>query len=229
MKKALVYIIVCIFLSSCDSCIKKTIYYNTVVVHAAPFTSAVDFFEHGKILKSSINYGDQTLYLSNSYVEGDIPSAIITQAGTNNSLAVIQQFPAQSDKKFSVFFYKKDTNYVLNAILDDFTTPPAGQSAVRYVNLGSSSTAPALDILLTGTEIADNVPLWNVYGTTGFTSFSNFAVGIYTLQVRLHGTTTIVYTLPNVTLADGKVYTFYSTGVLSGAIASFKVGIETHN
>ena len=40
--------------------------------------------------------------------------------------------------------------------------------------------------------------------------------GTYNFEVHPAGTSTVVYTMPNVVLAEGKIYTIYTKGLVNG-------------
>jgi hypothetical protein len=92
---------------------------------------------------------------------------------------------------------------------DDLTAPASGKAHVRFIHL--SADAPAVDITLTDGTV--------VFGNKSFkesTSFTPLDAATYDLQVRVAGTTTVALELPGIILEDGKIYTVFAKGFLSG-------------
>jgi hypothetical protein len=93
--------------------------------------------------------------------------------------------------------------------VDDLTTPAAGKAHVRFIHL--SPDAPAVDIAVVGGPV--------VFPNSSFkqaSAFTPLAAGTYNLEVRVAGTSTVALTLPPITVADGKIYTVFAKGFLSG-------------
>ena len=228
MKNTIILFTLFILCIGCQSCQKDTRTFSTLFVHTAFGAPAVDYKLSGQTTISNINYGSQTAYRSVTASLNDIISVFAIDHGSGQTLALNQQPLWEDGKKFSVFLYKTDTAYNIAYITDSFSTPASGHSSVRFIHLGSD--APAVDILLNGTEIFDNKVFYDLDHLNSFTPFNDIAAGIYTLQVRKHGTTNIIYTEPNFILADGITYTLYATGILNAAAApTFKVGVEVNN
>jgi hypothetical protein len=109
----------------------------------------------------------------------------------------------------------------LSLITDNVTAPATGNAGIRFLNLAPG--APALFLTAGGATLAGTLSASRTYKTTtNFTSFVSVATGSYNLEVRTGSATgTIVATLPNTTLADGKVYTIFASG------KAVKIGTST--
>jgi len=93
---------------------------------------------------------------------------------------------------------------------DDLTAPAAGKAHVRFIHM--SADAPAVDVELDG----GNVVFPNVAFKQG-TTFTSLAAGSYDLEVRVAGTQTVVLDLEPITVDNGKIYTVFAKGLLSGS------------
>ena len=99
---------------------------------------------------------------------------------------------------------------------DDLTAPASGQSHVRFLHL--SPDAPAVDITLTdGTVVFANAAFQD------YTAFTPLDAGSYDLQVRAAGTSTVVLSLPTITINDGMIYTVFAKGFLNSLAAEIIV------
>lgn len=114
-------------------------------------------------------------------------------AGTNSSLYLV---PASATSKATTLVIK-----------DDLTTIAPGKAKIRFVNL--SPDAEKLDLLLNGKSVASTTG-------TGFQKFSNFVeiapVAGATFELRETGTTNIVASATNVSVAEGQFTTLWAVG-----------------
>jgi hypothetical protein len=69
-----------------------------------------------------------------------------------------------------------------------------------------------VDIAVTGGAV-----VWSNKKFKEYTPFTPLAAGTYNLEVRLAGTSTVVLPLPNITVANGKIYTVFAKGFVGAA------------
>jgi hypothetical protein len=86
---------------------------------------------------------------------------------------------------------------------------------VRFFHF--SPNAPAVDIAVTGGPVLFSNRKFNDQSTNAaLTAFTPLNAGTYNLEVRLAGTSTVALSIPNVTLAAGKIYTVFAKGFAGG-------------
>jgi hypothetical protein len=96
--------------------------------------------------------------------------------------------------------------------LEDPVKPPAGQFALRVINVAPN--VPALDLIRTdATALLSNV-------TFPSSQIGNFPAGAYDLQIRQTGTTNILANLGTLTFASGQRQTIYVFAPAGGPAAS---------
>ena len=103
-----------------------------------------------------------------------------------------------------------DYHFIITDVLvmaTQVTTQPLAAGMARAQILQASVDLPAVDIAVSGTD--------SVVGGLNYAQRSaevDVKAGTYDLEVRLAGTTTVVATLPGVTLQEGMVYEFVIMG-----------------
>jgi len=121
-------------------------------------------------------------------------------------------------------------------ITDALTAPASGNAGIRFLNLAPG--APAVFLTASGAALPSPLSTSRSYKTTtNFTSFTSVpTTGSTTLEVRTGSATgTIIASLPNTTLADGKLYTIFLSGkaVKIGSTTKvkvpYKVNVVGHN
>jgi hypothetical protein len=93
--------------------------------------------------------------------------------------------------------------------VDNNAAPAAGKAHVRVVH--ASPDAPAVDIAVKGGAVlVPNLAFGKDAGPLPVDA------GIYDLEVRAAGTTTVALPINGVQLAAGKIYTVFAVGLLNG-------------
>ena len=128
---------------------------------------------------------------------------------------------------------------VLN-VTDNLAAPAAGNAHIRFFHLATNAPAVWVNVLRTGVT-APVVSFANrIYravssgsGATAvnFANFSPLTAGTYTIEVRTGSATgPVALTVPNVALADGKIYTIFARGLVGGTGSNvLGAGIVAHN
>jgi hypothetical protein len=176
-----------------------------MAVHTSPDAPEVDILVNDAVAKEGLEYTQNTDYVS-------------VTAGTQNFKVYVPaleenifdaNLPITANVNYSVFAIDEVAEIDFLLLVDDLTSPAAGNAHVRFIHL--SPDAPAVDI----TDTDGNI----VFGDYSFPQDSEFEplpAGTYDLQVRLQGTDKVVLPLPGITLQDGKIYTVYAKGFVEG-------------
>lgn len=178
---------------------------QVLVVHASPDAPGVDLLVDNAVAGTNLTFPNNTGYLN-------VPAGTrnVKVNVTSTSTTVIEaDLNLEDGRAYSVFAIDSVANISALVLADDLSAPASGKAHVRFVHL--SPNAPAVDITLTDGTI--------VFGNTAFSEFKGFTpldAGTYNLQVRVAGTSTVVLDLPNIALANGKIYTVFAKGFVGG-------------
>jgi hypothetical protein len=94
-------------------------------------------------------------------------------------------------------------------LVDDNGPVPFWRSKVRFVH--ASPDAPAVDIkIVDGPYLFQNIPF------AEFADYVTIPSGVYSLEVRVAGSDTVVLELPGVWFTRGTTYTVFATGLAAG-------------
>ena len=182
-----------------------------MVVHASPNAPAVDVRVNGTVALSNVPYPNNSNYLD---VNSGSTNIKVSPTGTMNYV-IDATVPLDANKNYSVFAIDSVSKIKAAAVVDDLTAPAAGKSHVRFFHF--SPNAPAVDIAVTGGPVLFSNRKFNDQSTNAaLTAFTPLNAGTYNLEVRLAGTSTVALSIPNVTLAAGKIYTVFAKGFAGG-------------
>ena len=175
------------------------------VTHTVPDLAPVDVLIDDSRMDEDLAYTNSSGYFQ---VNAGSHNVKINAANTTN--VIVQRdlsFPA--DSKSSIFIVGTNTAVETLEIVDDLSAPTAGQAKVRFLH--ASPTAPAIDFTTDA-----GTPVFTDYTFKEYSPFTSMDAGTYNFEVRPAGTSTVVYTMPNVVLAEGKIYTIYTKGLVNG-------------
>lgn len=174
---------------------------RTTVTHASPNAPNVDILVNDAVAATNV------AYLSTlPYTELNAGNNRIRVNVTGTSTSVIDAtLPFDENKNYSIFAVDSVSKISALRLEDDLSSPAAGKSHVRFIHL--SPNAPAVDVAVTGGPV-----LFSNFTFKQFSSFTPVDAGTYNLEVRLAGTSTVVLSLPNIQLGDGKIVTLYARG-----------------
>lgn len=180
---------------------------GVMFVHASPDAPAVDIRLGLLPAARDLAFGENSPYRFT--LSGTRPVRV-NVAGT--STTVIEARPVLRRNTFyTVFAANRVANLEPVVLVDDLTSPAAGNAHVRFVHL--SPDAPAVDI-----AVANGGPvLFPNVSFKGSTAFTPVPGGTYDLEVRVAGTNTVALSLPGVRLEAGRIYTVFAKGLLSGS------------
>ncbi|MEO6168245.1 MAG: DUF4397 domain-containing protein [Chitinophagales bacterium] len=209
-------------------CKKKEITARVMLVHAAPGTPDADFYLQGDLKQGPIEYGSNSAYQEVTIEEeGQFTSEI--KDGNADTIMLSLFNPAWLDgEEYSIVMYGEPSKLDKAIFADDFITPVAGSATVRFIHL--SPNAPALDVLANGVEVVTNKEYYGSNIFNGATGFQDVEAGIYDIELRVNGTNIIALSVPNVNFADGKAYTIYAKGFVTGpGYLKLDLGIAVNN
>jgi hypothetical protein len=110
---------------------------------------------------------------------------------------------------YSLFLTNTAASPQILLLTDSLQKPASGNAGIRFINL--SPDAPAVDLALQGGSV--------LVANKTFKNYSSFlpiaAKSGYNLEVRKAGTNTVLSTLLNVTLSNGRVYTIWLQGLVT--------------
>jgi Domain of unknown function (DUF4397) len=204
------------FVTSCtpdtDPVVVKE-YGKVMLFHGAVGAAAVDLYVNGaKSNATSLAYGSNSPY---AQIEaGTITHKILTKTVTGATIDSVS-LKANKDVGYSYYAYNEPNGVKVIATTDALTLPAAGKGKVRLVHLIS-------DIPLNGgVDIEAVAPGAAASPRNDFTNvkfkesrdFVEITKGTYDLKVKLTGTTNLILTVPNVTVAEGKITTLVAHGL----------------
>ena len=183
---------------------------QVMVTHASPNAPGVDLLVDGTVVGTNLVFPNSTSYLN---VNSGTRNIKVNVTGTSTTV-INADIPFEKDKVYSIFAI--DSVSKLSAIVtnDDLTAPASGKSHIRFFHL--SPDAPAVDVAVTGGPVLFANRTFNKSVTGTEMAFTPVDAGTYNLEVRLAGTSTVVLSLPNITLENGKIYTVFAKGFVGG-------------
>lgn len=176
------------------------------VLHAVPDAPNVDVYANGAMIIEDIAFGEWTDYFM--VPEGTYELTVYA-TGTFNNPVASNMLTVQEDSMITVAAAGTLSDIELLTIPDANSTMISDKAMVRFLHL--SPNAPAVDITLPdGTVIFSNDSFREI------TPYIPVDPMVYTLQVRVAGTTTVVLTIPDIDLERDEFYTIYAIGLVGG-------------
>lgn len=224
LKRLLLYSFVLVI----AGCNKGKTTVEVMLAHAAPGTVALDFFLQGNKQASQVEFGEHTIYFVSTVNAKDNFTAEVKDFSTDENIATVFNPPLLDAKKYSLFIFGIPGAIKKEFLLDDFAAPEKGHAKVRFIHL--SPDAQALDVFANGITVVTNKEYFGDKVFNGATGFQDVGAGIYTVDLKFTSSGDVAGSFPNIDLADGKVYTLYAKGLLSGdGEESFDLGIIQNN
>lgn len=177
------------------------------VTHASPDAPGVDLLVDNAVVNSApLTFPNSTDYLT---LDAGTRNIKVNVSGTATTV-IEANLTLLANQNYSVFAVNSVSMIEPLVVQDDLTPPAAGKAHVRFLHL--SPDAPTVDITLTdGTTVFDDVSFKQI------TDFLPLDAGTYNLQVRTSDGSTVVLDLSGISLTDGKIYTVFAKGFLSGS------------
>ena len=188
-----------------------TLQAQVMVVHASPDAPAVDVRVNNAVALSNVAFPSNSSYTA---VNAGNTNIKVSPAGTT-TYVIDANVNLEGNNNYSVFAIDSVSKVKAAVVSDNLAAPAEGKAHVRFFHF--SPDAPAVDIAVTGGPVLFSNRTFNDQATT--TSLANFTpvdAGSYNLEVRLAGTNTVVLSLPNVPVMQGKIYTVFAKGFVGG-------------
>ena len=177
------------------------------VVHASPDAPAVDILVNDAPAITNLAFGQISAYASLAPGTYNIK---VVPAGATAPVVFEADVPLAEGSDLTVVAkgLLGDNSFGVLALSDN-NKPTADKARVRFVH--ASPNAPAVDVAVAGGPV--------LFGNVAFGQVGDYIEvpgGTYDLEVRLAGTSTVVLSLPGITVANGKTYTAYAVGLVGG-------------
>jgi hypothetical protein len=184
-------------------------------VQASPDAPSVSFYiDQNQVNPQPFLYGSSSGGYLNAYSGNRNVYAYQygSQQGTDKKIT--GSVTLESQKLYSIFLTGKWANAEFVLLEDSLAKPDAGKATLRFVNM--SVGAPSLDLGLNdGTTVVSG----RIYKqNSGFIPITGDKK--YTFVIREHGATVAKITLPETTIAAGRVYTIWAKGIYTGTGAT---------
>lgn len=191
---------------------------RTTITHASPNAPNVDILVGDNVIATNVAYPSSLPYTELNTGSNRIR---IRTTGTSNYVVDDTLF-FEENKSYSVFAVDSVSKISTLFLTDNLTLPGNTYSSVRFVNLSPNS--PSLDVAITGKSV-----VFPFYSFKGFSTFRPVNADTVTLEVRLAGSPTPIYTLNNVIFENGKIYTIYARGFIGNSAIPLGVSFIKHN
>lgn len=176
------------------------------VVHASPDAPAVDVWVNGSVAFSNAPFKGITDYAG---LDAGTYNVQVSPTGATSPIVIDADLTLDAGTDYTVVAVGQLASIEPLVLVDNNSAPAAGKAHVRFVH--ASPDAPAVDIAVTGGPVLfANVPF------KGVGDYLPVDAGTYDLEARAAGTTTVALSVPGVALEEGKVYTIFAMGLLSG-------------
>lgn len=176
------------------------------VLHASPDAPAVDIYIDDKITIEDLAFSEATEYLP---LLAGTYNIKVYAAGTTENPVINTNVELPGGTRLTVAAIGNLNDIKLLPIPEDIKPSTMQGAFIRVAHL--SPDAPAVDVTLpNGTVVFQDVEFGEV------TDYANIPRGVYTLQIRPTGSSTVVMTISNVEIMPNFYYTFYVLGQLEG-------------
>lgn len=183
---------------------------HVLAVNGIAGSSAIDIYWTGNKLNTApLLFGETTGY--RNMLSG--VRFIQIKANATNKLMATDTIRVVRDLSYTYFVFQ--ANGVTTSVIaeDDLSIPSSGNAKIKFVNMSAGLSSADLNIS-GGPSIASDVQ----FGTIG--SYTELKAGTYNLTLNVHGSSTALINVPNVMLAEGKIYTIWSRGNSASSFAT---------
>lgn len=219
-------IIAALFLTvSLTSCLKDKDYEPVQIaglslINAVPSSELLDIYaDNNRASVTDFGFGTKLNYVNAFAGSRNIT---VTKKGSNVSLYA-ERFTLEQQNGYSLFVIDPLTNVKLLMLKDNLTAPSTGKAKIRFVHVAPD--APALNLTLTGNTT-------NLFAEKAYKGYTDFievnATADADFEVK-NTAGTVIATLSDAKLEQGKIYTVYAKGLLANTDATkFGLAIFTH-
>jgi hypothetical protein len=208
MKFMLLAVMPAVLLTSCDDDDEEISIDDmamVMVVHASPDAPGVDLLvDNAKVNTTALTFPGNTGYLD---VRSGNRNVKVNAAGSSTTV-IDANLDLEKNMNYTVFAANTLSGIEPVVLMDNLAAPASGKAHVRFVHL--SPDAPAVDVAVTNGPV-----LFSNRAFKSATDFTPVDAAAYNLEVRVAGTDNVVLTVPNVQLANGKIYTIFARGFVA--------------
>ena len=190
------------------------------LINTVPADQLLDVYaDNNRTTALEFKFGTKIDYL-NAYAGSR--NFTVTKFGLTQPL-YSERFTLENQQGYSLFVIDKLENIKFLLLKDNLTKPAAGKAKVRFVHL--SPDAAALDLKIVGSAA-------NLFTNKIFKEYTEFeeiaAADDVDFQIKT-ATGTVLATLADVKIEEGKIYTIYAKGLLANTDnTKFDAAIFTH-
>lgn len=177
------------------------------VTQASYDAAALDLFVNKeKVNKEEFKFTNSTGYLN---ILSGKNSITLKEEGKADTL-ITSEIDFKEGKTYSLFVANKveDIEYVV--IEDDLTAPKEGEAKVRFVNMSPGSTKFNISVKDAETNLFEKAEFKTA------SSFKELTPETYTFEIRLVDSDAVLFSLKDVKIEKGKIYTIWTKGIVDG-------------
>ena len=174
------------------------------VLHAVPDAPNVDIYANDNLIARDLAFSEYTDYIP--VPEGTYTISLYV-TGTKTSPVLTNMLRVNRNTISTVAAVGTLSTIGFLAIAEPKMSMDPSKSMIRFIHL--SPNAPAVDITL-----PDGTILFRNVSYKQLSQYMAVNPANYTLQVRLAGTSTVVLTVPGISLQPNKYYTVYAIGLV---------------
>jgi hypothetical protein len=181
-------------------------------INASLHWPEVDIYANGSLLYPNLGFPDSTGYLSPAF---PLNSLSLVASGDSDTLVNLQNI-VEPRKTYSVFVIDTGATGSAQAtvIPDSFPKVPSGYVLIRFLNFSYSE--PNLDLFSVSNSQYLFTDRYFDESDAFATTFTPVPAGTYSLELRATGAIIALAKINGMTLQEGKMYTFFSEGLLGG-------------
>jgi hypothetical protein len=180
------------------------------VVNLSPDLQPVNLYIHYiKQNSTAFSYPNPSGYFSLSNI--DTPMQIKSYSSNISTAVFLSLHPIlKPNLKYTLFVtgFRADNSIDSIFTVDTASLSAVGRGKIRFVN--GSPRSSSLDVTANGS------PAFKAQVYKNVSKFIEVPPGVYDFKIMPTGTTTVISDLPNITVADGKVYTLFCRGIPGG-------------
>lgn len=197
-----------------------------IVINASPDAPDMDVSYNKILLEDSLPFGSYT----GAYTEVNpgITNIILMSTGTSTEL-INTNVEMQPGKAYSLFAIDSLNNIRLTAVSDTFMLPPVDSVKLRFLNFSPNSSSVDFSIAQ-DTILFSNRTFNDQENNSTLNKFISLKSGVYNFEVRNSTDSTILHSMPGISLESGRVYTIYVRGFSGGTgVEAFTTSMIINN
>ncbi|KYH34437.1 hypothetical protein CLTEP_15890 [Clostridium tepidiprofundi DSM 19306] len=177
------------------------------LLHSAPKCPAIDIYINDKPWVTNIKYKDFSEYLP--IRSGNYNVKVYAAGKKINPFIDTSLFIPPNEIYTIAIIGKTPDNLSILPIKEPLLETKEGKLGLRFAQL--SPNAPNVDVVLPNGDV-----LFKDVAFKDIKDYIEVPSGIYTVEIRLTGTDTVILYVPNIHLKPKRFYTIYSVGLVGG-------------